>query len=48
MQMGTLVAMQVGAPQLHNSAVAPGGQNPDARRWRTSFFRTPTETPRWL
>ena len=47
-QVGTLVSMQVGSPQLHNSADAPGGQNPDARRWRTSFFRTPSTEPRWL
>ena len=47
-QVGTLASMQVGLPHLHASADAPGGQNPDVRRWRTSFFRTPSMEPRWL
>jgi len=44
-QVGTLLSVQVGVPQHYGTA---GAANPMDRPWTTSFFRVPSEQPRWL
>lgn len=41
-QIGTLHSLQVGTPHHYDDSPAPGGS------WTTSFFRQPSEQPRWL
>lgn len=44
-RIGTLHALQVGVPKRYGSSRAA---NPVERTWRTSFFREPSQQPRWL
>lgn len=45
MQIGTLQTLQVGTPHRYG---VEGATDPMARPWETSFFRAPSEEPRWL
>jgi len=45
MQIGTLQSLQVGTPHRYG---LDGATDPMARPWETSFFRTPSDEPRWL
>lgn len=45
MHIGTLQTLQVGTPHRYG---AEGAADPMARPWETSFFRTPSDEPRWL
>jgi MOSC domain-containing protein YiiM len=45
MQAGALHSLQVGTPHRYGTA---GAADELARPWRTSFFRAPSDTPRWL
>src|SRR5262245_66106314 len=45
MQIGTLQSLQVGTPHRYG---VEGATDPLARPWETSFFRTPSDQPRWL
>lgn len=44
-QIGTLQSIQVGTPQRYGTAGATDTMN---KPWKTSFFRTPSDQPRWL
>ena len=45
MQIGTLQSMQVGSPQRYGARGAAAVMD---RAWETSFFRAPSDEPRWL
>ncbi|HEX4208135.1 MAG TPA: MOSC domain-containing protein [Ktedonobacteraceae bacterium] len=45
MQAGVLQSVQVGTPQQYDIESKTKGSQ---RSWETSFFRTPSEQPRWL
>ncbi|HEY7036296.1 MAG TPA: MOSC domain-containing protein [Thermomicrobiales bacterium] len=45
MRIGTLQSLQVGTPHRYGSE---GAADELARPWETSFFRTPSDRPRWL
>ncbi len=44
-QVGVLQTIQVGTPQRYGTV---GRRDRMGRPWETSFFRTPSEYPRWL
>jgi MOSC domain-containing protein YiiM len=44
-RIGTLQSLQVGTPHRYGNE---GAADESARPWETSFFRTPSDTPRWL
>lgn len=43
-QVGILQAVQVGKPEWHQVSAEAA----KTKRWKTSFFRTPSSRPRWL
>jgi MOSC domain-containing protein YiiM len=45
MQIGTIQTLQVGTPHRYGTE---GAEHSMTRPWETSFFRTPSDQPRWL